>query len=53
MELGLNKSLKELTSTKQELSSKLSSLMDDFNLLEKQIETLDFIEEDEDKDAVV
>jgi septal ring factor EnvC (AmiA/AmiB activator) len=52
-ELGLHKSLKELTSNKQELSTSLSALVDEFNSLEKQIVDLDYIEEDEDKDAIV
>lgn len=53
VELGLNKSLKELTSSKQELSTGLSRLMDEFNALEKQIEDLDYDGDESDKDAVV
>jgi len=49
----MNKSLKELTSIRQDLSTHLSNLVDDYNSLEKQIEELNFIEDDEDKDAIV
>ncbi len=49
----MNKNLKELTSIKQDLSTNLSNLVDDYNSLDKQIEELDFIEDDEDKDAIV
>ncbi|CDR47561.1 CYFA0S33e00452g1_1 [Cyberlindnera fabianii] len=52
-ELDINKALKELTSARQELSTNMSNLVDEFNSLEKQIEDLDYIEEPEDKDAVV
>lgn len=49
----MNKNLKELTSVKQDLSTSLSNLVDDYNLLEKQIEELSLIQDDEDKDAIV
>lgn len=52
-ELELNKTLKEVTSNKQELSTTLSSLVDELSSLEKQIEDLDFVDDIEDKDAIV
>lgn len=53
LELNMNKTLKELTSIKQDLSTNLSNLVDDYNSLDKQIEELSFIEDDEEKNAVV
>lgn len=53
LELNMNKTLKELTSIKQDLSTNLSNLVDDYNSLDKQIEELSFVEDDEEKNAVV